>query len=48
MLSGLKLQPRRFGRLFKGGIVQPQRGSADGKRRCGLKFKKIASVHMVS
>lgn len=27
---------------------EPQRGSADGKRRCGLKFEKIASVHVAS
>lgn len=48
MLSGFKLQPRRFGRLFKGGIVQAQRAhrlNHNGRRRFGaVLFTEPASV----
>ena len=48
MLSGFKLQPRRFGRLFKGGIVQAQRAhrlNLNGRRRFGaVLFTEPASV----
>ncbi len=48
MLSGLKLQPCRFGRLFKGGIVQAQRAhrlNHNGRRRFGaVLFTEPASV----